>query len=347
MKKRSRRKAALSLLILSLCLLLAVTLAGVLLRDAAMETDFARKNLPPSLRYPFGTDWMGRDLFVRTLCGLSMSIQIGIITASVSAVIAFLLGSAAALLGRGADAAVSWLIDLMMGIPHILLLILVSFACGKGFSGGGHWRNPLPLDVPQPRHPGGGATAPGERLRAGGAKAGHGPRIHPPAAYGPHLFPQFMVGLVLLFPHAILHEASVTFLGFGLSPEQPAIGVILSEGMKYLIMGQWWLAVFPGLALVLVVLLFDLVGSTLRKLLDPASIHSKEAAMERPILEVEHLSLSFTQYRGLLGRTQLPAISDLSLRIHPGSWWRWWEPAVREKAFWPTRFWGSSPITPA
>lgn len=89
----------------------------------------------------------------------------------------------------------------------------------------------------------------------------------------PHLFPQFMVGLVLLFPHAILHEASVTFLGFGLSPEQPAIGVILSEGMKYLIMGQWWLAVFPGLALVLVVLLFDLVGSTLRKLLDPASIH--------------------------------------------------------------------------
>ena len=57
------------------------------------------------------------------------------ITASVSAVIAFLLGSAAALLGRGADAAVSWLIDLMMGIPHILLLILVSFACGKGFWG--------------------------------------------------------------------------------------------------------------------------------------------------------------------------------------------------------------------
>lgn len=54
----------------------------------------------------------------------------------------------------------------------------------------------------------------------------------------PHLFPQFMVGLVLLFPHAILHEASVTFLGFGLSPEQPAIGVILSEGMKYLIMGN-------------------------------------------------------------------------------------------------------------
>ena len=273
MKKRSRRKAALSLLILSLCLLLAVTLAGVLLRDTAMETDFSRKNLPPSPRYPFGTDWMGRDLFVRTLCGLSMSIQIGIITASVSAVIAFLLGSAAALLGRGADAAVSWLIDLMMGIPHILLLILVSFACGKGFWGVvigvtlSHWMSLSRVirgEVLQLRESGYVQVA--QKLGMG---RGYILRRH----MVPHLFPQFMVGLVLLFPHAILHEASVTFLGFGLSPEQPAIGVILSEGMKYLIMGQWWLAVFPGLALVLVVLLFDLVGSTLRKLLDPASIH--------------------------------------------------------------------------
>ena len=256
MKKRSRRKAALSLLILSLCLLLAVTLAGVLLRDAAMETDFSRKNLPPSLRYPFGTDWMGRDLFVRTLCGLSMSIQIGIITAS-----------------RGADAAVSWLIDLMMGIPHILLLILVSFACGKGFWGVvigvtlSHWMSLSRVirgEVLQLRESGYVQVA--QKLGMG---RGYILRRH----MAPHLFPQFMVGLVLLFPHAILHEASVTFLGFGLSPEQPAIGDILSEGMKYLIMGQWWLAVFPGLALVLVVLLFDLAGSTLRKLLDPASIH--------------------------------------------------------------------------
>ena len=62
----------------------------------------------------------------------------------------------------------------------------------------------------------------------------------------PHLFPQFLVGLILLFPHAILHESSITFLGFGLSNEQPAIGIILSEAMKYLITGKWWLALFPG-----------------------------------------------------------------------------------------------------
>ena len=89
----------------------------------------------------------------------------------------------------------------------------------------------------------------------------------------PHLFPQFLVGLILLFPHAILHEASITFLGFGLSPEQPAIGVILSESMQYLAMGKWWLALFPGLLLAGTAMLFDVAGESLRKLLDPGSAH--------------------------------------------------------------------------
>ena len=89
----------------------------------------------------------------------------------------------------------------------------------------------------------------------------------------PHLLPQFLVGLVLMFPHAILHESSITFLGFGLSTEQPAIGVILSESMKYLIMGKWWLALFPGLMLVLTGVLFDLGGTALRRILDPNSVH--------------------------------------------------------------------------
>ena len=89
----------------------------------------------------------------------------------------------------------------------------------------------------------------------------------------PHLFPQFLVGLILTFPHAILHEASITFLGFGLPSEQPAIGIILSEGMKYLAMGRWWLALFPGLFLVFTVVLFDVAGESLRKLLDPGSAH--------------------------------------------------------------------------
>ena len=88
-----------------------------------------------------------------------------------------------------------------------------------------------------------------------------------PAHALPCVLPQYLVGLVLLFPHAILHEASITFLGFGLSPETPAIGVILSEAMGYLTAGAWWLAVLPGAALLVVVLLFDRVGAALRNLM--------------------------------------------------------------------------------
>ena len=86
-------------------------------------------------QYPFGTDWMGRDMLARTLTGLSLSIRIGVLTAAVSAVIALAIGIAAALLGPKVDAALSWCMDLVMGIPHILLVMLISLAFGRGFTG--------------------------------------------------------------------------------------------------------------------------------------------------------------------------------------------------------------------
>lgn len=87
----------------------------------------------------------------------------------------------------------------------------------------------------------------------------------------PHVMPQFLVGLLLLFPHAILHEAGVTFLGFGLSVDTPAIGIILSESLKHISTGMWWLVFFPGIMLVAVVMLFDKLGDNVKLLIDPAS----------------------------------------------------------------------------
>ena len=118
---KNRRKSTAVFLAAALALLAAVTVAGICLEDAAAATDFSRTNLAPSARFLFGTDWMGRDMFVRTLAGLSLSIRIGILTAAVSAAVALMLGTAAALLGPRADAVISWCIDLVMGIPHILL----------------------------------------------------------------------------------------------------------------------------------------------------------------------------------------------------------------------------------
>ena len=88
----------------------------------------------------------------------------------------------------------------------------------------------------------------------------------------PYVFPQFLVGLILLFPHAIMHEAAITFLGFGLPLDSPAIGAILSSSMKYLATGAWWLAVFPGLMMVAIVLLTFTLGDDIKQLTDPHTV---------------------------------------------------------------------------
>ena len=260
-------------LIVAVVILAAVTVAGILTEDYAVETDFSQRNLSPGLQHLFGTDWMGRDMLARTLSGLSLSIRIGILTAVVSAAVALFLGTASVVLGRKADAVISWCIDLVMGIPHILLVMLISLACGRGFVG-------VVAGVALSHWPSLARVIRGELMQLRQA-----PYILVAEKMGvsklqivkrhmlPHLLPQFLTGMILLFPHAILHESSVTFLGFGLSSEQPAIGVILSESMQYLTTGKWWLALFPGLTLVLVVVLFALLGERVRRLLDPSSVH--------------------------------------------------------------------------
>ncbi|WP_251389838.1 ABC transporter permease [Mediterraneibacter agrestimuris] len=272
-EKNNRRQRVLAGLIFSVIFLAVVCIGGILCKQEAAATDFSRKNLAPCTEYLFGTDWLGRDMFARTLRGLSVSILLGMVSAAVSAAAAFVLGVISAAMGRTADSAVSFCIDWVMGIPHILLLILISVALGKGFRGVAagvaltHWPSlarVIRAEMIQLKESPYIQIA--EKL---GKRKGYLIRKH----MLPHLMPQFFVGLVLLFPHAILHESSVTFLGFGLSSEQPAIGIILSESMRYLVTGQWWLAAFPGAMLVLVVILFYEIGENLRKLLSPGSAH--------------------------------------------------------------------------
>ncbi len=267
----ANRKLTLTAFVIALAALVAVVAVGLAVHDAAMASDFSQKNLAPGLAHPFGTDWMGRDMLLRTLAGLSTSVLVGLLAAGVSSVIALVLGTLAALGGRRVDAVVTWLIDLMMGVPHIVLLILISFALGKGFWG-------VTIGVAVTHWPSLARVVRAEVLQlkestfvAAARKLGQSPVRIATRHMLPYVLPQFIVGLILLFPHAILHEAAITFLGFGLPPEQPAIGVILSESMGYLSAGMWWLAVFPGLALVATVLLFDAAGSNLRKLVDPHS----------------------------------------------------------------------------
>lgn len=272
-KEMNQRLRTVAFLAAAAVILAAVTAAGILTEGYAAETDFSQKNLGPSLQHLFGTDWMGRDMLARTLSGLSLSIRIGVLTAAVSAAVALILGTASVVLGRKADAVISWCIDLVMGIPHILLVMLISLACGRGFAG-------VVAGVALSHWPSLARVVRGELMQLSQApyilvaeKMGVSKLQNVRRHMLPHLLPQFLTGLILLFPHAILHESGVTFLGFGLSSEQPAIGVILSESMRYLTTGKWWLALFPGLALVLVVVLFAVLGERVRRLLDPSSVH--------------------------------------------------------------------------
>ncbi|GBG55898.1 peptide ABC transporter permease [Sporomusaceae bacterium FL31] len=270
-KRFNQRTQTIMYLIFSCIFLLAITVIGTMLGDIAITTNFIHKNLLPNMAHPFGTDWLGRDMLSRTLKGMSISIYIGLFASIISAGIAAVLGAAAATLGKKVDAVITWFIDLVMGIPHLLLLILISYALGRGTFGVvvavaiSHW--PVLTRIIR-----------GEILQLKEAnyikiaeKLGQSKMNIVVKHMIPHVFPQFLVGLVLLFPHAILHEAALTFLGFGLPPEQPGIGIILSESMKYLSLGMWWLALFPGVVLMAAVLLIDLVGESLRKLIDPHS----------------------------------------------------------------------------
>lgn len=262
-----RQRISVKILFASAALIVLV-MAGLLIDAENIGINLEMKNQGPSFEHLFGTDWLGRDMLLRTLKGLTLSLGVGILAAISSTFIALVL-SLLSSWNKTADTLVTWLIDLFLSVPHIVTLILISFAVGGGFKGVviglalTHWPSMARLlraEVLQLKS----AEYVGVSERLGKSRMWIA-RNH----FLPHLLPQLLVGLILLFPHAILHEAAVTFLGFGLSTETPAIGIILSESMRYLSTGLWWLAFFPGLSLLLMVVIFDMLGRNIQKLIDP------------------------------------------------------------------------------
>jgi len=264
------RTKTLLIIVISALILVSVFLSNFLIDSSSLTSNFLNYNQAPSLEHIFGTDWMGRDMFTRTILGLGISIGVGAFASVISTIVAILLGVLSSV-NTLVDEFVAAVIDLFGSIPHILLIILVSLAFGGGYYGVimavglTHW---TPL---------------ARILRAEIKKIKTTEYVKLSNELGKskfwiakkHILPliisQIIVGVILMFPHAIMHEASISFLGFGLPPHEPAIGIILSESMKYLSMGYWWLAFYPGLSLLILVLLFDIIGDNVHKLLDPTS----------------------------------------------------------------------------
>ena len=268
--KLNLRTKTMLVISLTVLLLLIIVINSLFIEATQIKTNFSIMNQMPSFEHIFGTDWLGRDMFQRTMKGLGLSIQIGAGAAILSTIIAIALALISSF-SKYLDSFVMWVVDLFLSVPHILLIIIISISLGGGALGVilgvalTHWTTltrVLRAEIKKIK------TSDYVKLSKNLGKSKW-------FIFRKQIFPliisQIIVGTILIFPHAIMHEAGVTFLGFGLSPHEPAIGIILSESMKYLATGNWWLALFPGIALLIVVLLFDIAGENIKKLLDPSS----------------------------------------------------------------------------
>ncbi len=267
----NRRQHTLIQLVICGLLLVLLFMTAATIGEEGLATQLSLRKQPPDLSHLFGTDWLGRDMLTRTIKGLCLSLQIGLSAAVVSALAALILGLLSAGPSRHMDRLITGLVDLCMSTPHLVLLILISFAVGGGAKGvivavaATHWpglTRIIRAEVLQLKQ------APYVQLSS---KFGKTPLWIARHHLAPHLLPQFIVGTLLLFPHAILHAAGLSFLGFGVSPHTPAIGILLAESMRHLSTGYWWLAVMPGVMLVATVKLFDILGNSLKVLLAPKS----------------------------------------------------------------------------
>ena len=230
--------------------------------------DFTTRFAPPSWTHPFGTDDFGRDLFSRVLYGARVSVQVAFIAVSLSGVVGVTLGVLAGYLGGWIDEVIMRVMDVIFAFPAVLLAITVMAILGRGVE------NAMiaiaivyaPIFARVTR---GAVISVRDREFVTAARAlgqGHGRVMFKhvlPNALGP-----IIVQTSLSLAFAILAEAALSFFGLGTQPPDPSWGRMLSEGRGFL--GQApWMGIFPGLAIMLSVLGFNLLGDGLRDVLDP------------------------------------------------------------------------------
>ncbi|WP_299788473.1 ABC transporter permease [uncultured Shewanella sp.] len=249
------------LLVLLTCLITLIIIA-LLWPTSGTEISLLNKNQPPSLAHLFGTDWMGRDLFSRSLKALLTSFYTGGLAVILSCLFALLLAMIA-LFSPGWRWCVDLLVDVFMSLPHLLLLILLALVFGGAQHGLimaialSHWPKLTRLLCFEMQTI---ANAPYFQLAQ---QFGQSPMVVIRRHMLPHVIPQWLVGGVLLFPHALTHMAALTFLGFGLDPANPSMGALLSQASQYLLTGHWWLALCPGGLLLICLLILSYIASTL------------------------------------------------------------------------------------
>ncbi len=222
----------------------------------------------PSAKHILGTDFMGRDTASRLIYGARMSLMVGVVALGIAAVIGIIAGMMAGFLGGWVNAVIMRLVDALMSFPMILLALLLA-----GLLGGGLKNVMIALGV---------ALIPGyARLMCGqvlsikendyvmaGRSMGSSQWRIMFRHILPNSFPPLLVLVTMQIGAAILAEAGLSYLGIGISPPTASWGAMVSDGFKYL-MTNPLLSFVPGLAIMLVVFAFNMVGDGLRDALDP------------------------------------------------------------------------------
>jgi peptide/nickel transport system permease protein len=233
------------------------------------STDPADHLAAPSERHIMGTDDLRRDIFSRVLSGGATTIQAGVFSIAGAVTVGMILGLIAGYFGNSTDQVISRIIDVLMTLPGVLLAIVVIAILGPGLGNAmiAVAIANIPLYVRLVR---GSTMAEKNKAYVEGSICMGGSSWHIIFHHVlPNIIPPVLVTATLSVATAIQIAAGLSFLGLGAQPPNPEWGSMLSTGRNYMRSGEWWMTVFPGLAIFLTVLAINLLGDGLRDALDP------------------------------------------------------------------------------
>ncbi len=237
--------------------------------DATTDSNLPEKLQPPSAEHIMGTDNLGRDIAIRILHGAPVSLRVGIISVAISLFIGMLLGEVAGLAGGAVDSVIMRLMDVLLAFPALLLAIVIVAFLGPGLTNA-----MLAIGIV-------GIPAYARLSRSMALSIREEDFISAARSLGAsewrvlirHILPNSLAPIIvqttLGLGTAVVETAALGFLGLGQQPPYPEWGKMLAESQRFLLSGAWWALVFPGLAIVLTVLGFNLLGDGLRDALDP------------------------------------------------------------------------------